>query len=90
MGPAESGVRIRSLNTGRAFFKNARVEKIDAPPPNAAPTYDLMAIRKAGEPVPSGSWWSLVLTFVMLAAIAFVGWWMFEDAPIVVEPKRKR
>jgi hypothetical protein len=49
-----------------------------------------MAIRKAGEPVPSGSWWSLVLTFVMLAAIAIVGWGMFVDAPIVVEPKRKR
>ena len=79
-----------SLNTGRAFFKNARVEKIDAPPPNAAPTYDLMAIRKAGEPVPSGSWWSMVLTFVMLATIAIVGWGMFVDAPIVVEPKRKR
>ena len=80
-----------SLNNGRAFFKNARLEKIDAPPPNAAPTYDLMAIRKAGEPVPIGAWWSMVLTFVMLAAIAVVGWRMFVDAPIVVEqPKRKR
>ena len=80
-----------SLNTGRAFFKNARLEKIDAPPANAAPTFDLMAIRKAGEPVPIGSWWEMVLAFAMLAAIAFVGWRMFVDAPVVVAaPKRKR
>ena len=94
-GGADIDVALRvggfgSLNTGRAFFRNAVLEKIDAPPPNAAPTFDLMAIRKAGEPVPSGSWWSLALTFVVLAAIAVVGWRMFVDAPVVVERKRKR
>ena len=79
-----------SLNTGRAFFRNARLEKIDAPPPNAAPTFDLMAIRKAGEPVPIGAFWSMVLTFAMLAAITVVGWRMFVDAPVVVVVERKR
>jgi hypothetical protein len=79
-----------SLNTGRAFFRNARMEKIDAPPPNAAPTFDLMAIRKAGEPVPIGSWWSMVLTFIVLGATAAVGWRMFVDPPVVVVVERKR
>ena len=79
-----------SLNSGRAFFRNAVLEKIDAPPPNAAPTFDLDAIRKQAEPVPIGAWWSLVLTFVVLAASACVGWWMFDDVPVVVERKRKR
>lgn len=94
-GGADIDVALRvggfgSLNSGRAFFRNARLEKIDAPPPNATPTFDLTAIRKAGEPVPIGAWWSMVLTFAMLAAIAVVGWRMFVDAPVVVERKRKR
>jgi hypothetical protein len=96
-GGADIDVALRiggfaSLNSGRAFFRNATLERIDAPPPNASPTFDLTAIRKAGEPVPSGSWWSMVLTFMVLAAIAVVGWRMFVDAPVpvVVERKRKR
>jgi dolichyl-phosphate-mannose-protein mannosyltransferase len=79
-----------SLNSGRAFFRNAKLEKIDAPPPNAAPIFDLDAIRKQAQPVPIGAWWSLVLTFVVLAASACVGWRMFDDVPVVVQPKRKR
>jgi hypothetical protein len=94
-GGADIDVALRiggfaSLNTGRAFFRNAVLEKIDAPPPNATPTFDLASIRKEAEPVPIGKWWSMVLTFMALAAIAVVGWRMFVDAPIVVEKKRKR
>ena len=37
-----------SLNTGKAFFRNASLVKIAAPPPNATPTYDLQAIRQQG------------------------------------------
>lgn len=68
-----------SLNTGTAFFRNATLFKIDAPPPSATPTYDLMAIRQQGLPVPIGSPISLVLTFVALAAIAWVGWRIYGD-----------
>jgi len=68
-----------SLNSGKAFFRNASLIKIDAPPPDATPTYDLMAIRKQGEPVPIGSPISLVLTFAALAALAWVGWRIYGD-----------
>jgi hypothetical protein len=68
-----------SLNTGKAFFRNASLVAIDAPPPSATPTYDLMAIRQQGLPVPIGSPISLVLTFVALAAIAWTGWRIYGD-----------
>jgi hypothetical protein len=68
-----------SLNSGKAFLRNASLVKIDAPPPDATPTYDLMAIRKQGEPVPIGSPVSLVITFAALAAIAWAGWRIYGD-----------
>ena len=68
-----------SLNSGKAFFRNASLVKIDAPPPDATPTFDLMAIRKQGEPVPIGSPISLVFTFAVLAAIAWAGWRIYGD-----------
>jgi dolichyl-phosphate-mannose-protein mannosyltransferase len=68
-----------SLNSGKAFFRNASLVSIDAPPPDATPTYDLMAIRKQGEPVPHGKPWSLVLTFAALAVLAFFGWRVYGD-----------
>ena len=76
-----------SLNTGRAFFRNATLVAIDAPPPNAAPTFDLMSIRQEAAPVPLGSHWSLVLTFAMLIAIACAGWFLFGDVPNIPERK---
>ena len=79
-----------SLNTGRAFFRNATLVAIDAPPPNAAPTFDLMSIRQEAAPVPLGSHWSLVLTFAMLTAIACVGWFLFGDVPNNSERKSPR
>ncbi len=68
-----------SLNTGKAFFRNASMVRIDAPPPSATPTYDLSAIRKQAAPAPIGSPISLVVTFVALAAIAWAGWRIYGD-----------
>jgi hypothetical protein len=68
-----------SLNSGKAFFRNASLIAIDAPPPNATPTYDLSAIRQQGAPVPIGSPISLVFTFAVLAGIAWAGWRIYGD-----------
>ena len=70
-----------SLNTGRAFFRNASVLSIDAPPPNAQPTYDLDKIRQAAQPTPIGKPLSLVLTYLLLIAIAYGGWRLFAIEP---------
>jgi dolichyl-phosphate-mannose-protein mannosyltransferase len=78
-----------SLNTGRAFFRNASLVAIAEPPPGATPSFDLMAIRQESAPVPNGSHWSMVFTFAILAAIAYLGWRMFGDVPDVPErPER--
>jgi dolichyl-phosphate-mannose-protein mannosyltransferase len=68
-----------SLNSGKAFFRNASLVKIEAPPPNATPTYDLQAIRKQAAPVPIGSPISLAFTYALLAAFAWAGWRIFGD-----------
>ncbi len=68
-----------SLNTGTAFFRNATLVAIAAPPPNATPTYDLQAIRQQGAPAPIGSPISLAFTFVVLAVFAWAGWRIFGD-----------
>jgi len=68
-----------SLNTGKAFFRNASLVKIDAPPPGTTPTYDLQSIRKSAEPVPIGSPISLLLTFAALIGIAWAGWRIYGD-----------
>jgi len=67
------------LNTGKAFFRNASMVRIDGPPPSATPTYDLNVIRKQAAPVPIGSPISLALTYVALAAMAWAGWRIFGD-----------
>jgi dolichyl-phosphate-mannose-protein mannosyltransferase len=74
-----------SLNTGTAYFRNARVGKIAAPPAGAAQVYDLAAIRKAAEPLPIGQPITLVAVFVILGVVSAYGWWMFG----VEEPLRK-
>ncbi len=70
-----------SLNTGKAFFRNASVVSIDAPPPNAKPIFDLEKIRKDAEPVPKGNILSLVLTYLLLIMIAYAGWYVFALQP---------
>ncbi|MHB8384117.1 MAG: hypothetical protein ACYDC3_17450 [Candidatus Binataceae bacterium] len=74
-----------SLNTGTAYFRNARVEPIAAPPPGSAQIFDLAAIRKAAQPLPEGQPITLVAVFVLLGLVAAYGWWMFG----VEEPIRK-
>jgi hypothetical protein len=68
-----------SLNTGKAFFRNARLIKINAPPPQATPTFDLAEIRKQALPVPIGRPYSMVLTFIALTLVAIVGWRVFSE-----------
>ena len=68
-----------SLNSGKAFFRNATLFAIAAPPPNATPTYDLNAIRLQGAPVPIGSPISLIVIFMALVGIALAGWRIFGD-----------
>jgi dolichyl-phosphate-mannose-protein mannosyltransferase len=70
-----------SLNTGRAFYRNASATPIDAPPANAQPVYDIEKIRQAAQPVPIGKPYSLVLTYLLLIAIAYGGWYMFAMEP---------
>ncbi len=70
-----------SLNTGKAFFRNASVVSIDAPPANAKPTFDLEKIRKDAEPVPIGKPLSLVLTYLLMITIAYGGWYLFALKP---------
>jgi dolichyl-phosphate-mannose-protein mannosyltransferase len=74
-----------SLNTGTAYFRNARVEQIAAPAAGATPVYDLLAIRKAAQPLPQGQPITLVAVFVILGVIAAYGWWLFG----IEEPMRK-
>jgi hypothetical protein len=77
-----------SLNTGRAFFRNARLTPIAAPPPSATPVYDLTAIRQEAAPVPIGSRWSLVVTFIALAAVAIFGWRIYGGDDVRIWPRR--
>jgi hypothetical protein len=81
-----------SLNTGRAFFRKARVVKIDALPANAAPLFDLVAVRRSSIAPPVGKPWTLVAVFMLLALTAVIGWTIYgaEDpapgtAPIKTE-----
>jgi hypothetical protein len=68
-----------SLNRGQAFFRRPAVVQVAAPP-NAAPyTFDLSEIRKAQIVEPTGQLWSLIVTFVILAIAALVGWLMMAE-----------
>lgn len=71
-----------SLNVGRGFFRNAQLVKIDALPRDAQHVFDLAAIRQQATPIPKGSTISLVLTFVALAAAAWVGWRLFGEGRV--------
>ncbi len=73
-----------SLNTGRAFFRKTRVVKLDALPHNAAPVFDLSAVRRSLVAPPVGKPWTLPATFVLLAVLAVIGWKIYgadEPAP---------
>lgn len=70
-----------SLNTGRAFFRNASVVEVAAPPAGAWPAFDLTQIRKAMTPAASGSPLSLMATFLALIALAAWSWYEFGQEP---------
>jgi hypothetical protein len=82
-----------SLNTGRAFFRKARVVKLDALPASAAPVFDLAAVRRSSIAPPVGKPWTLVAVFILLAITAAAGWTIYgaDDpapaaAPIKTQP----
>jgi hypothetical protein len=93
---AEIDVALRlggfgSLNTGRAFFRNARVAKLDALPANAAPIFDLSAVRRSLVAPPVGKPWTLAAAFVLLAILAVIGWKLYgadelAPAPVGAQP----
>ena len=70
-----------SLNTGKAYYRNVTMTRVDAPPPNAQQTFDLEKIRAAGQPAPIGRPYSLVLTYLLLIAIAYAGWYLYAIEP---------
>lgn len=77
-----------SLNTGRAFFRNARVVKLDALPANAARIFDLSAVRRSSVAPPVGKPWTLVAAFILLAGTAVAGWMIYgadDPAPAPVK-----
>jgi hypothetical protein len=93
-----------NLTRGKAFFRDARVDPVDAPPTGATHVYDLGAIRKAENPGPIGNRWTLYATFLVLTVAAIVGWRLFMFEPVaaageelspvtraaVVAPKKRR
>jgi len=70
-----------NLTRGKAFFRDARVERVNAPPIGATHVYDLAAIRKAENPGPIGQRWTLYATFLVLAVFAVIGWRVFMLDP---------
>lgn len=70
-----------SLNAGRAFFRDARLEKIAALPKDAGPVFDWDAIQKAEIPEPIGRLWTLPIVLALLIAMVVFGWWMYGSEP---------
>jgi hypothetical protein len=78
-GGADIDVALRlggymNLSRGAAFFRNASVIKVVAPPAGAPYVYDLGEIRKNETTGPIGSPWTLVATFILFIAVAALGW----------------
>jgi len=77
-----------SLNTGHAFFRKARVVKLDALPANAAPVFDLSAVRRSLVAPPVGKPWTLVAVFVLLAIAAAIGWIIYGADDLAPAPSK--
>ena len=69
-----------NLSRGAAFFRNASVIKVAAPPAGAPYVYDLGEIRKNETIGPIGSPWTLVATFILFIAVAGLGWRMLGES----------
>ncbi len=77
------------LNTGTAFFRNARVVLMAGSPSPGAAVFDLAALRRQRAPVPVGRPWSLVAVFAALAVAGAVGWRLLaalSDGPGEAKP----
>ena len=68
-----------SLNTGKAFFRNATMVRIDAPGAQRDSDLRLAGDSAAGGSRADGAPISLVATFLALAAVAWAGWRIFGD-----------
>jgi hypothetical protein len=88
-----------NLTRGDAFFRDARVEKVVAPPPDAANIFDLAAVRRALTTPPIGRQWTLWATFSVLLALGILGWWLMAEPvreqvagkpPVEVPPADRR
>ena len=78
-----------SLNSGRAFFRDAKLVRVDQLPPAATPFYDWDAIQKAEQPKPVGKPWTLAVVLMALGAIIFVGWRLHGTDPVPVPRSRE-
>ncbi len=74
-----------NLNSGTAFFRNARITRVQAPV-GVDPVFDLAAIRKASASAPIGQPWTLAATFILLTIAAYLGWRIYGGAMIEVTP----
>jgi hypothetical protein len=78
-----------NLSRGAAFFRNATVIKVAAPPAGAPYVYDLGEIRKQETTGPIGSPWTLVATFLLFIAVAALGWRMLGESATAVRAEVK-
>lgn len=83
-GGADIDVALRlggfmNLSRGAAFFRHASTVKVAAPPAGALFVYDLGQIRKQETTGPIGRPWTLVAAFLLLIAVATVGWCLFAE-----------
>jgi hypothetical protein len=84
-----------NLTRGEAFFRNASVVRVEAPPANADHLYDLDLIRQQEVNGPVGRPWTLPVTFILLIVIAVIGWRMLTpdisaSAEAATEPEDSR
>lgn len=78
-----------SLNTGRAFFRNASVVKVGALPVGASPAFDLSAVRRNLAAPPLGKPWTLAAALALLLFLVIAGWNVYgakEPAPAPAPP----
>jgi hypothetical protein len=88
-----------NLTRGDAFFRDARVEKVTAPPPDTANVFDLAAVRRAQTAPPIGRPWTLWATFSFLLGLGALGWRLMAESaraqvaakpPVEVPPAARR
>lgn len=73
-----------NLTRGDAFFRDASIERVAAPPAGNPYTYDLDAIRKKEVTGPIGQPWTLVATLLLLLAFAGLGWRLMAEPAVAI------